>query len=193
MQGGSGASCCRPVFKITAVHGCVKAGGTPPFHLVPCYVYVPSVNPAYGRQRTQPTVRGSCSNPATGPFLCNIHHGQMQHFQQAAIRREDRLCLGRFPQLSVKSFDCVGRIDQTAHLLRVLEIGAQVGSILPPGPSDLGVFSVPAFRKSVQCSNLIDSGVGCLQVCHERLYVLVGHIGYTFPLMRFMVIQVSQP
>ena len=118
--------------------------------------------------------------PSAGPLLRNIYHRQIQHLQQTVIRREDRFCLGHFPELPVKALDRVGRIDQAAHLLRVLEIGAQVGSILPPGPSDLGVFSVPAFRKSVQCSNLIDSGVGCLHVCHERLYVLVGHIGIRF-------------
>ena len=99
--------------------------------------------------------------------------------QNCVIRREYRFCLGHFPKLPVKALNCVGRIDQAAHLLGIFEIGTQVGPILPPGRSDLRVFFVPAFRKgvqSVQRSSLIDCGVDCLQICHECLYVLVGYI-----------------
>ena len=100
--------------------------------------------------------------PPSGPFLRNIHHGQIQHFQQAVIRRENRFCLGHFPKLPVKALDCIGCIDQAAHLLRVLEISAQVGPILPPGRSDLRVFFVPFLRKgiqSIQRSSLIRCGI----------------------------------
>ena len=37
--------------------------------------------------------------PPAGPFLRNVHHGQIQHFQQAVIRRKDRFCLGYFPNV----------------------------------------------------------------------------------------------
>ena len=109
------------------------------------------------------------------PFLRNIHHGQIQHFQQAVVRWEDRFCLGRFPQLPIKALDRIGRIDQAAHLLRALEIGAQVGPVVPPGLGDLRVFLVPAFGKGVQsirCSSLIDCGVDCLS---SRSALRCGH------------------
>lgn len=78
--------------------------------------------------------------PPASPFFRNIHHGQIQHFQQAVIRREYRLFPGHFPKLPVEALDRVGRIDQVAYLLRVLEIGAQVGPIFPPGMRNPGVF-----------------------------------------------------
>ena len=45
------------------------------------------------------------------PFLGNIHHGQVQHFQQAVIRGENGLGLGHFPQLAVKALNSVGGVD----------------------------------------------------------------------------------
>ena len=61
-----------------------------------------------------------------------------------------------------KAFDRIGRIDQAAHLLWVLEIGVQVGPILSSGLSDLRVLFVPAFGKdvqSIQHSSLIDCSI----------------------------------
>ena len=37
----------------------------------------------------------------TCPFFRDVDHGQIQHFQQAVIRRENRFCLGHFPKLPV--------------------------------------------------------------------------------------------
>ena len=70
--------------------------------------------------------------PSAGPFIRNIHHGQIQHLQQTVIRREDRFCLGHFPELAIEALDRVGRIDQAAHLLRVLEIRAKIRPVVPP-------------------------------------------------------------
>ena len=50
--------------------------------------------------------------PATGPFLRDVQHGQIQHFQQAVIRGENSLGLGHLAELTVETLDCVGRIDQ---------------------------------------------------------------------------------
>ena len=71
--------------------------------------------------------------PTAGPFLRDIQHGQIQHFQQAVIRGENSLGLGHLAELTVEAFDCVGRIDQPPELFREFEIGAQVGPVLPPG------------------------------------------------------------
>ena len=59
------------------------------------------------------------------PFLRDIHHGQIQHFQQTVIRGENSLGLGHLAKLTVETLDCVGRIDQPSKLFREFEIGAR--------------------------------------------------------------------
>ena len=88
--------------------------------------------------------------PSASPFLRNIHHGKIQHFQQAVIRRKHRFCLGHFPKLTVEALDGVGRIDQAANLLGALEIGAEIRPVIPPGLRDFGVFLVPMLGKGIQ-------------------------------------------
>lgn len=53
--------------------------------------------------------------PSASPFLCNIHHGKIQHFQQAVIRWKHGFCLGHFPKLTVEALDGIGRIGQAAN------------------------------------------------------------------------------
>ncbi len=71
--------------------------------------------------------------PASGPFLRDVQHGQIQHFQHAVICGENSLGLGHLTKLAVEALDCVGRIDQPPKLFRELEISAQIGPVLPPG------------------------------------------------------------
>ncbi len=78
--------------------------------------------------------------PPASPFPGNVHHSQIQHFQQAVIGREYGLGLGHLSKLSVKSLNRVGGVDQPPDLLGVLEVGAQVGPVFPPGAADLGIF-----------------------------------------------------
>ena len=47
-------------------------------------------------------------------------------FQQAVIGGKDKFGLGHLAQLAVEAIDGVGGVNQPPHLLRVLEIGAQV-------------------------------------------------------------------
>ena len=68
----------------------------------------------------------------TRPFLRDIHHRQIQHFQQTVICREDALGFCDFPQLPIKAFDRVRGIDQTADFLRIFEVGTEVGPVFPP-------------------------------------------------------------
>ena len=58
----------------------------------------------------------------TGPFLRDIHHRQIQHFQQAVFGGKYGLGLCDFSKLTVKSFDRIRRIDQTPDRFRVLKI-----------------------------------------------------------------------
>ena len=87
---------------------------------------------------------------APSPFPGNIHHGQIQHFQQTVIGGEDGLGLGYLAKLAVKALNGVGGIDQPPDFLKILEISAEIGPVIPPGTGNLGIFLVPAFRKSLQ-------------------------------------------
>ena len=62
----------------------------------------------------------------SGPFLRNVHHGEIQHFQQAVIRRKNGFGFGDLAKLAIEPFDGIGRIDQPANFLREFEICAQV-------------------------------------------------------------------
>lgn len=114
--------------------------------------------------------------PASDPLFCNIHHGQIQDFQQAVIGGGHGIGLGDLAQMAVEALNGVGGVDEPAHLLRELEIRAQVGPVGPSGPGDFGVFLVPAFPKGSQSGLPVRSGVDRLQIGHEGLQILVGHI-----------------
>lgn len=96
-----------------------------------------------------PSEHGSCSSlPMSGPLFRDIHHGQVQHFQQAVIGRKYRFRLGYLAQLPVEPFNCVGGIDQPADFLRIFEIGAQIPPVGQPGLSDFRVFPLLSFSKT---------------------------------------------
>lgn len=48
------------------------------------------------------------------PFLRNIHHRQIQHFQKAVVRREYRFRFGHLSELAVEAFDGIRGINQSA-------------------------------------------------------------------------------
>ena len=48
--------------------------------------------------------------PTAGPFLRDIQHGQIQHFQQTVIRGKNSLGLGHLAKLTVEALDCVRAI-----------------------------------------------------------------------------------
>lgn len=117
--------------------------------------------------------------PPAGPLFRDVHHGQVQHFQQAVVGGEHGFGFGHLAQLAVETLNGVGSVNQPPHLLRVLEIGAQVCPVVPLGLGDFRIFSVPVFSESIQgiqCRLLVYGSINCLQISHERLQVLVGHI-----------------
>ena len=117
--------------------------------------------------------------PPTDSLFGNIHHGQIQHFQQAVVGGEYRFGLGYLAQLAVEAFNVIGSIDQPSDLLGILEVGAQIGLVVPPGLGDFGVFLVPVLPKDVQgiqSGLFVYGGIDCLQISHQGLKVLVGHI-----------------
>ena len=117
--------------------------------------------------------------PPARPFLRDVHHGEIEHFEKAVVGGKDGFCFGHFPKLAVEALDGVGGVDQPPHLLRILEIGAEIRPILPPGLRDFGVFLIPAFSEdvqSVQSGLFIYCRIDHLQICHQGFQILVGDI-----------------
>ena len=88
--------------------------------------------------------------PPAGPLFLDIHHDQIQHFQQAVAGGENRFGLSHLAQLAVETLNGIGGIDQPPNFLRVLETGAQIGPFGPPELGYLRMFLVPALRKCIQ-------------------------------------------
>ena len=68
--------------------------------------------------------------PPAGPFFRNIHHRQIQHFEETVVRRKDRFCFRHLAELAVEALDGVGRVDKPTHLFRVLEVDAYVPDVV---------------------------------------------------------------
>ena len=69
--------------------------------------------------------------PPAGPLFRDVHHGQIQHFQQAVVGGKYGFGFGHLAQLTVEALDGIGGVNQPPHLLRVLEIAAQVCPVVP--------------------------------------------------------------
>ena len=46
----------------------------------------------------------------SGPFFRDIHQGRIQHFQKTVIRRKNRFGFGDLSELTVESFNGIGRM-----------------------------------------------------------------------------------
>lgn len=109
--------------------------------------------------------------PPPGPFLRDVGHCQVQHFQQTVVRRENRPCFCHLSELTVEALDNICRVNESSHFLRVLKIGAQVWPVFPPGGGNLRVLLVPVLGESVQglqCGRLVHGGINRLKIRHQR-------------------------
>jgi len=88
--------------------------------------------------------------PPTCPLLRDVHHSQIQHLEQAVIRGKHRLGFGNLPELTVEALYGIGGIDQPPHLLRKLEIGAQICPVVTPGLGNYRVFLVSMLGEGIQ-------------------------------------------
>ena len=79
-------------------------------------------------------------HPPAGPFFRTVHHCQMQHFEEAVVRRKDGFCLCHLAKLTFETLYGIGRIDEPTYFLRILEVGAQVRPVIPPGLGDFRIF-----------------------------------------------------
>ena len=94
---------------------------------------------------------------AAGPFFRDVFHCQIQHLKKAVICRKYGLCFGYFSQLPVKSFDCIGRIDQLSQFLRELEICAEIRPVLYQDFDILGYLLSQAAAKASRASRAASS------------------------------------
>lgn len=183
----SGGSCARLVYSITPTGAEVKGGG-----------YAVHWSSADGGAKTldlrshgvlirHPIFKVDCQLrmdhapilPPACPFLRDIDHGKVPHFQQAVIGGKHEFCLGYFAKLTVEALDGIGRVDEPPNLLGIFEVVAEIRPILPPGLRNFWIFLVPAPREGVQSvhgDGLIHCGINRLQIGHKRFRVLVGYI-----------------
>ena len=61
---------------------------------------------------------------SAGPFLCDVYHCQIQHFEQGIVCRKYGFGFRDFPELSVEAFDYVRGVYERPYFLRVFEVGA---------------------------------------------------------------------
>ena len=105
--------------------------------------------------------------PTSGPFFRNIHHSQIQYFQQTIISRKHRFGLGYLAQLTVETPQWRWWCRSACAPPGGLEIGAEIGPIGPPELGDFRVFLVLALPKGVQSIQgclLIHGGIDRLQI-----------------------------
>ena len=87
--------------------------------------------------------------PPVGPLFRDVHHGPIQHFEEAVVCEKHGFRLGYLPGIPIEDFYGVGRVNQPPHLLRILEVGTQDWPGFPTGLRDFGIFLVPALRAKV--------------------------------------------
>ena len=87
---------------------------------------------------------------SASPFFGNIYHGEVEHFEQAVVSRENAFVFGDFSELTVESLDGIGRINQGSDFFGVFEICRQIRPIRPPRNGDFRVFFAPLLLECVE-------------------------------------------
>ena len=85
--------------------------------------------------------------PMASPFFRDIHSCQIQHFQKAVIRRENRFAFSHFPELTIESFNGICGVNQASYCLRIFEISGQGCPVIMPGFIDFRVLGIPFIFK----------------------------------------------
>ena len=105
-----GRTGCRFVNNITPVGRDVKAELSYPL----CHRSEPALlRHALGEVDSHLGVDHTPVLPPAGPLLRDIHHGQIQHFQQAVIGGKHGFGFGHLTQLAVEALDGIGAYTGT--------------------------------------------------------------------------------
>ena len=79
-------------------------------------------------------IKGLTPVPApSDPLFYDIHHGQIQQFEQGRTCREDRPILCYFPQQVVKVLYGIGGINQLSDLAQILKVCGKLRPVIPLG------------------------------------------------------------
>ncbi len=85
------------------------------------------------------------------PVLCDIAHGHVQDFFKCVFRGKSPFGLRKFLELSIKTFDGIGRVNESSNLRAEVKDGSQPIPIAPPVGCRRGIFFAPFFFQFVQC------------------------------------------
>ena len=89
------------------------------------------------------------AQPVSGSLSGNVHHGQIQHLQQAVVRWEYGFGLGDLPQLAIETLNSISDVNQLSYLLGMFEIGVGAHSVIPSGLGNL------LFQRSSKASRFV--------------------------------------
>jgi hypothetical protein len=62
----------------------------------------------------------------------NVHRGQIKHFEQCFVRRENAFTFGDLTKLTMVTLDHVGGLDEFADFGRILKERNELGPIVTP-------------------------------------------------------------
>lgn len=106
----------------------------------------------------------------------NFPAGQIEHFAQGIVVGKAGLVLCELAELAVQALNDIRRVYDFPNLGGICEKGTQNIPVLLPAFDAGGVLLPPLFfecHEIFQGFVLGDSGINLLQICHQRLDVLI--------------------
>ena len=114
-----------------------------------------------------------------GPLFAYVPVNEIDQLVERVVIGEHPFRLRDLAHLAVIALDDVGRVDDAAYRLGVLEVAAEVVPLVAPRPDDYRVLPAPLGLQVVKFGLrplLGLGGIDQLQVGQERHLVLAGHI-----------------
>ncbi|MDQ0195253.1 hypothetical protein J2T20_003625 [Paenibacillus wynnii] len=96
------------------------------------------------KQHLSPVLDAAC------PFAGDVDGGEIEHFKQGLIRRENAFSLRHFTQLAVVTLNHICHVDKFADFRGVLENGSEFLPIIPSGTDNKWIFGSPHLFKTVE-------------------------------------------
>ena len=77
------------------------------------------------------------------PFLCNVAHGQIDHFIDGFIGRKNPMITRDFAQRHIDRLDGIGGVDHFANILWKGKQGDHADPVGSPGLANAGIEPIP--------------------------------------------------
>ena len=82
-----------------------------------------------------------------GPFPgCGLDR-QIYHIECRLVTRKQLAMIDRFSDYAIQGFNCIGGVNHSTDLIRIIKQGDEMEPMGTPGPVDRRVFPVPAAGK----------------------------------------------